>query len=92
MSKERLPLSLLNGNLFHCKPTEDGRVVEASVVSVGDDMPFVEKAVVCPARKPRSKCQARNGDYCHWYKGDGFGYIIIGPGMDKKLGGGYQNG
>lgn len=91
MSEERLPLSLLNGSFFHCKPNEDGQVVEASVTFVGDEMPLVEKAVVCPARQPRSRCGLRKGDYCHWYKGDGFGYMIIGPGMDKKAKTGYKD-
>lgn len=91
MSGERLSLSLLNGDFLHCRPVEGKLIVEAVIVSVGEEMPFVEKAIVCPSRIPSSRCQMRKGDYCHWYKGDGFGYMIIGPGMDKKLEKGYED-
>jgi hypothetical protein len=76
---ERLPGSLLKGDFLHCKPVDGGPVVKAQIFPAGDELPLVEKVIVCPARVHSSGCKLRGGNYCHWYKGDGFGYMIIAP-------------
>ena len=94
---ERIPKSLLNGEFLHCRPVEGGAVIEASIIpSDGGETPLFKVGIVCPARRPESKCVVRKfiegGDgFCHYYKGDSLGdYQIIGPRMDKKIGNGYQ--
>ena len=69
-----------------------GPSVKAYVFSTRGEIPSVDKVIICPARKPCSGCELRGGDHCCWYKGDGFGYMIIGPDMDlKRSDGGYEN-
>jgi len=90
MKIERLPDSLLNGKFLHCQPAEGGSVIKAPIISSDESTPTFKVAIICPARRPSSKCELMiregNGDdQCHYYKGDSRSeYQIIGPGMDKK--------
>jgi hypothetical protein len=97
MEIDRLSDSLLNGRFLQCRPVENGPVVEAHVIpSEGDLAPTFKVAIICPERRPSSKCELRSvdcswNDYCLYYKGDSRGnYQIIGPNMDKKLDGGWK--
>ena len=92
MEIDRLTDSLLNGRLLHCQPVENGPIIEARVIPIGDDStPAFKKAIVCPARRACSECELRiragsENKHCQYYKGDSRGlYQIIGPDMDKKL-------
>ena len=94
MKIEILPDSLLNGKCLHCKPVVDGPTVEAMIVRSDEKLtPAFIWAILCPQRRPKSKCGLRDRPgvrgprYCLWFKGDSLGvYQIIGPGMDKKSG------
>ena len=84
-----IPNSLLRGHSFHCKPVEDGPIVEVNIFPTESET-VVKVVCVCQARKPCSRCGLRTNnedDHCHYWQGDGLpgGYQIIGPGMDKKL-------
>jgi hypothetical protein len=67
-----------------------GVTVKAPIISSEGKLPMADVVIVCPARKPRSKCELRTkaeceDDHCLYYRGDSLsGYAIIGPGMDKK--------
>ena len=91
MEIERLPNSFLNGNFLHCRPVEDGRIVEAQILpSEEESTPTFKVGIICPAREPRSRCRLRiragsGDDHCQYWRGDSLGeYQIIGPDMDKK--------
>lgn len=96
MTIEVLPKSMLNGKNIHCRPIEDGPVVKAQIIPVGEEA-IINYAIICPARRSSSKCALRiernnNKGSCQYYKGDGLetGYQIIGPGADEKLQTGYR--
>ncbi len=96
MNIEVLPKSLLNGKHIHCRPIEDGPVVKAQIIPVGEES-IINYAIICPARRSSSKCALMvkgkiNNGFCQYYKGDGLegGYQIIGPGADEKLQTGYR--
>ncbi|HET7099152.1 MAG TPA: hypothetical protein VFI61_02900 [Patescibacteria group bacterium] len=96
MKIDRLPDSLLNGKFLHCKPVENGLVVEAKILPSGGELPMARVVIVCPFRMPRSKCELlvnaeNNDDHCLYYKGDSRGgYQIIGPNMGEKTEDGYK--
>lgn len=100
MKIEIIPESLLNGEYFHCRPVKGGPIVEAPMVHSDDEStPTFKVAIICPQRRPRSKCGLRDRPgvrgprYCFWYRDDSLGvYQIIGPGMDKKSEEGYKQG
>ena len=96
MDLERLPDSLLGGKHLHCRPVEDGPIVEAQIFPSEGELPTARVVIVCGARLPCSKCTLRvesgsEDDHCQYYKGDSLGgYQIIGPEMDKKSDRGYK--
>ncbi len=97
MDIERIPNSLLNGESLHCRPVDGGPIIKAQIIPFErESTPTFKVAIICPARRPRSKCELRiragsENDYCQYYKGDSRGeYQIIGPGMDKKSEGGWK--
>jgi len=93
MNIEKLPNSLLNGKFLHCRPVEDGPIVVAQILPSQGEL---STAIVCGARQPRSECALRikfkgKDRHCQYYRGDGFGYQIIGLGMDEKSDRGYRS-
>lgn len=90
MNIDRLPDSLLNGTFLHCRPIENGQIVEAQIVPVEEEVTTFKVALVCLARLPSSKCLLRLGAHggkgrCLYYKGDSRGsYQIIGPNVEKS--------
>ncbi len=86
--KERiLPDSLLQGEYFHCRPTEDSPTVKVKIISVRGES--IKRLCVCGARSPCSKCSLRKDstdNYCHYWRGDGLpdGYAIVGPRAYEK--------
>lgn len=97
MGLEILPSALLNGRFFHCQPVEGGPIVKAQILqSDTEQTPTFKVAIVCPARRPCSKCEVRinagsEDNHCVYWKGDSLGeYQILGPGMDKKSNRGYK--
>lgn len=95
MKIEILPEVILKGKCFHCRPNKLGPIVRVRILNGGIQAgAMVDKIIVCPARISSSRCGLRQrkgkwGGYspCHWRKGDGIKYQIIGPGMDKKTDG-----
>ena len=92
MGIERIPNSLLKGEFLHCQPVNGGPIIKAQIIPFeGESTPTFKVAIICPARRPSSKCELRIragsvDDYCQYYKGDSRGeYQIVGPGMDKKI-------
>ena len=101
MKQEILPNSLLNGKYLHCRPVENGPIIEAPILpSEGEltegEITIARVIIVCEARRSRSKCEMKiiagsKDDHCQYYKGDSLGgYQIIGPGMDNKSTRGYK--
>jgi hypothetical protein len=94
MEIDRLPDSLLNGKFLHCQPVDGRPVVEAQIIPLTpaelELIKTFKMAIVCPARRPCSKCESRIGtnggdDHCQYWRGDSLGsYQILGPNMDKK--------
>ena len=80
---------LLNGKSLHCRPVEEGPVIEAQVIPT-DSIGSFNKVIICAARLPNSKCALLikagiNGGFCRYYRGDGRGvYQIVGLDMDNK--------
>jgi len=96
---EILPESLLKGEFLHCRPVKGGPIVEAQIVPSEDEPLTFKVAIICPQRRPSSKCGLRDRPgvrgprRCLWFKGDSKGlYQIIGLGMDKKSDEGYKQG
>lgn len=97
MKVEQLPASLLNGEYLHCRPVRGGQIVTARIVPSDIELtPGFKVAIMCPERRPSSKCELRvktdSQRYkCRYWKGDSRGeYQIIGPGMDKKSNGDWE--
>ena len=88
---ERIPSSLLKGEYFRCRPIEDEKIIVTKIIpSEGESTPTFKVAIICPARRPSSKCEMKiragsEDHHCQYYKGDSQGeYQIIGPGGEKK--------
>jgi len=98
INMERIPALLLKSNHLHCRPVGDGPIIKADIVSFEDEQqPTFKVVVVCPVRRPSSKCQLREetegeDGHCLYYRGDSCGeYQILGPGMGNKSDRGWNN-